>query len=67
MSILSDYQKHVEQPRQEADAREIRALLAQRETLRSALQGLVDALAANDEDGLTEFAEPMAAARAALK
>lgn len=35
--------------------------------LRVALQGLVDALAANDEDGLTEFAEPMTAARAALK
>lgn len=35
--------------------------------LRAALQGLVDALAANDEDGLTEFAEPMCAARAALK
>lgn len=34
--------------------------------LRAALQGLVDALAANDEDGLTEFAEPMTAARAAL-
>lgn len=35
--------------------------------VRDALQGLVDALAANDEDGLTEFAEPMCAARAALQ
>lgn len=34
--------------------------------LRSALQGLVDALAVNDEDGLTEFADVMCAARAAL-
>lgn len=35
--------------------------------LRGALSGLVDALAANDEDGLTEFAEPMTKARAALR
>lgn len=34
--------------------------------VRDALRGLVDALAANDEDGLTEFAEPMTKARAAL-
>ena len=43
------------------------AFEAENKRLRSALQGLVDSLAANDEDGLTEFAEPMAAARAALK
>lgn len=35
--------------------------------LRAALNGLVDALAANDEDGLTEFAPQMQAARAALE
>jgi hypothetical protein len=34
--------------------------------LLSALQGLVSALAANDEDGLTEFADVMVAARAAI-
>jgi len=34
--------------------------------VRAALQALVDALAANDEDGLTEFADVMTAARAAL-
>ncbi len=39
---------------------------AEIERLRSALSALVDALAENDEDGLTEFAEPMIAARAAL-
>lgn len=40
---------------------------AEIERLRAALSGLVNALAANDEDGLTEFAEPMCAARAALQ
>ena len=37
---------------------------AKAKNLRAALYGLVDALAANNEDGLTEFAEPMTAARA---
>lgn len=40
--------------------------LAAARNVRAALQALVDALAANDEDGLTEFAEPMTAARKAL-
>tara|TARA_R110000868_G_scaffold71029_1_gene208413 strand:- start:156 stop:332 length:177 start_codon:yes stop_codon:yes gene_type:complete len=36
--------------------------------VRAALQALVDALAANDEDGMTEFADViMVRARAALK
>lgn len=34
--------------------------------LRTALQGLVDALSADDQDGLTEFAPQMQAARVAL-
>jgi hypothetical protein len=42
------------------------ALQAENKRLRAALRGLVDALAANDEDGLTEFAPQMQAARAAL-
>lgn len=37
MSILSDYQKHVEQPRREQDALEIKALREQRDQLRSVL------------------------------
>jgi hypothetical protein len=34
--------------------------------LLAALEGLVDALAANDEDGMTEFADVMVNARAAI-
>lgn len=39
---------------------------AEIDLLGDALRGLVDALAANDEDGLTEFAPQMQAARSAL-
>lgn len=39
---------------------------AEIDLLATALRGLVDALAANDEDGLTEFADVMVAARSAL-
>lgn len=42
------------------------ALVDDNTRLRAALQGLVNALAANDEDGLTEFADVMVTARKAL-
>lgn len=42
------------------------ALIAAAPDLYEALRALVDDLSANDEDGLTEFADSMAMARAAL-
>lgn len=41
-------------------------LVAAAPELYGALDALVSSLSSNDEDGLTEFAEPMCAARAAL-
>lgn len=52
----------------EACADELSRLTARVAELEGALRGLVDTLAANDEDGLiTEFAEPVCRARAALQ
>lgn len=41
-------------------------LMASAPELAEALEALVASLSVNDEDGLTEFAEPMVAARAAI-
>lgn len=64
--IAEDY-RTIPQPDVGLRLADAKTLLAEVDRLHAALSGLVEALAENDEDGLTEFAEPMCAARAALR
>ena len=50
-----------------ADRDQIVAMARSHDALREGLSALVDSLSENDQDGLTDLAEPMVAARAALK